>query len=231
MALKLYLHPLASYCWKVLIALYEAETPFAAVHVDFGDPAAREAFLKLAPTGKMPVLLDEALDAVVGETSIIIDYLAHHHPGRERLIPHAADPAREVRLWDRIFDLYVHDTMQRIVADRLRPEGQGDPFGVAQAHEQLRSAYAMIERRLAGRTWAAGEAFSMADCAAAPALFYAAIVRPFPPGHARLEGYFERLMARPSVLRTITEARPWFRYFPLREAIPARFLAENAGAG
>ena len=114
--------------------------------------------------------------------------------------------------------------MQKIVADRIRPEGQGDPFGVEEARAGLRTAYALAETRLAGRTWAAGEGFSLADCAAAPALFYAGIVEPFDPGQQALAAYFERLLARPSVARTLREARPYFPMFPYREAMPARFL-------
>ena len=229
MALALHYHPLSSFCWKVLIALYENGTPFEARLVNLGDPAAREAFRALWPTAKIPLLEDAG--RVVPETSIIIEHLDLHHPGRLRLLPEDAEERLRARLWDRLFDFHVMQPMQRFVAQHLRPEAERDPRSVAEALADLGTAYDMIEARMGPGPWAAGEAFGIADCAAAPALFYAAIVRPFPPGYAKLEGYFERLMARPSVRRVISEARPWFRYFPLRDAMPARFVSEDAGAG
>ena len=227
MALELYSHPLASFCHKVLIALYEAGTPFTAVMVDFADPGSAAQVIDLWPVGKIPILRDTGNGRVVPETSVIIEYLDEHHPGALRMLPADPDARLEARLWDRFFDLYVQVPMQTIVVDRLRPEGSRDPFGVAQARAGLRTAYGMIETRMAGREWAAGESFGVADCAAAPALFYAGIVEPFPPEHAALAAYFERLMARPSVARTIAEARPFFGFFPYREAMPARFLGEG----
>lgn len=219
--LVLYLHPLASFCHKVLIALYENDTAFAPVLVDFADPGAAAALLDRWPVGKIPVLEDRARGVVLPETTIIIEHLARHCPGPVRLLPDDPDTALQVRLWDRFFDLYVSQPMQKIVLDRLRPEGQGDAFGVAEARAQLQIAYAMIDMQ-AGE-WAVGDSFTMADCAAAPALFFAGIVEPF-GDHPRLHGYFDRLMARPSVARTIDGARPYFRYFPYADAIPARFL-------
>ena len=158
------------------------------------------------------------------ETSIIIDYLQTHRPGSAILIPAEADAAREVRLWDRFFDLYVHTPMQKFVADRLRPEGSKDPFGVEEARTTLDTAYAMLEARMANRTWAVGEAFSMADCSAMPPLFYAEAVHPYRATHPALAAYFERLIARPSAQRVLREAQPWFQYFPFVSALEPRFL-------
>ena len=213
MALELHLHPLSSYCWKVLIALYEKGTPFEPVMVNLGDPAAREAHLKLSPFGKIPALRDTGRGAEVFETSIIIEHLDRHHPGGPRLIPEDADQALEVRLWDRIFDHYVMNAFQPIVSDRLRPEGQRDPLSVQTAHANLRRAWEVLDARLAGRTWAAGEAFTLADCAAAPALFYAALAEPL-DGFPVTAAYRQRLLARPSVARAVDEAKPFFQYFP-----------------
>ena len=219
--LTLYMHPLASYCWKVLIALYETETPFRPVQID-GVPKANETYASLWPIAKMPLLQDGA--GVVPETSIIIEYLQSRHPGSISLIPANADEAREVRLWDRFFDLYVHSPMQKFVSDRMRPEGTKDPVGVAEARATLDTAYAMLDQRLTGRIWAAGEAFSMADCAAMPPLFYVEAVHPYRGAYPALAAYFERLADRPSVKRVIREAQPWLRYFPYVEALEPRFV-------
>jgi glutathione S-transferase len=224
MALELYFHPLASFCHKVLIALYENETPFTPHLLDLGNPDEKAAFLDIWPVGKMPILRDEARDETVPETSIIIEYLDRHYPGPVPLLPTDEAQRLDARLWDRFFDLYVHAPMQAIVGDRIRPEGERDPRGVANAEATLATAYGMIERRMAGRSWAVGEAFSIADCAAAPALFYAGIVAPFPPAHRNLAAYFERLLERPSFARVLKEARPYFAMFPYRGKMPARFL-------
>lgn len=225
MALTLYYHPLASFCHKVLIGLYENGVNFTPLLVDPGNPASSAALLDQWPVGKIPVLHDSDADRVLPETTIILEYLHQHYPGPVRLVPGDPETTLEVRLWDRFFDLHVHQPMQKIVLDRLRAPGACDPQGVAEAHAALETAYGMIETRMAGRHWAAGEAFTLADCAAAPALFYAAIVHPFGTARPALAAYFERLMARASVARTITEARPYFDMFPFSEAIPARFLA------
>lgn len=224
MALTLHHHPLSSYCWKVQIALYENGTPFEARMVNLGDPAAREAYADLWPTAKIPLLVDG--DRVLPETSLQIEYLDRHHPGRQRLLPEDFDAQLEVRLWDRVFDLYVMTPMQRFIAQQLRPEAERDAATLSACVDELGRAYDLIESRLGERNWAAGDSFSMADCAAAPALFYAAVVRPFSPRHGRLAAYFERLLARPSVWRAIVEARPFFQYYPLRHALAARFLAD-----
>jgi glutathione S-transferase len=216
MSLTLYSHPLASYCWKALIALYENETPFVPHHLDLMDARVRDQFRALWPLGKMPVLRDDANDRTIPEATIIIEYLSVHHPGPTELVPREAELAREVRLHDRIFDLYVHEPMQRIVGDRNRPSGAKDPYGVEQAHAQLRAAYDLLEPKLAGRTWAIGESFTLADCAAAPALFYANEVDPVGETRPNLAAYLERLFARPSIRRTREEAEPFMHFFPRR---------------
>jgi len=227
MTLTLYLHPLASFCHKVLIALYENGTDFRSETVDFADPGSAAAQMERWPVGKIPVLHDASCDRTIPETSIIIEYLQQHYPGPAPMLPDAAEAALEARLWDRFFDLYVSVPMQKIVTDRIRPAGVNDPFGVAEACATLDTAYAMIEARFAaGGPWALGDRFSLADCAAAPSLFFAAIVHPFGDGQANLAAYFERLVARPSFARVLAEARPWFAMFPYRDAMPARFLAE-----
>ncbi len=223
MALTLHFHPLASYCWKVLIALYEHGTPFEGRVVNLGDPEAREEFLELSPMGKIPVLQDG--DRVILETSIIIEHLELSHPGAAPFLPSDADARLEARLWDRLFDNYVQTPMQAYVANRLRPDAERDPRGEADPVQALGAAYRMIERHLAdGRAWAVGDAFTLADCSAAPALFYARTVAPFAPETAGVAAYFDRLLARPSVARTIAEARPWFGVFPLKDRLEARFL-------
>jgi glutathione S-transferase len=214
MSLRLYLHPLASFCQKVLIALYENATAFEAQIVNLGDPADRAAFAKVWPLAKFPVLRDEARNRTIAESSIIIEYLALHYPGRIALVPADADAALQVRMQDRFFDLYVHQQMQKIVVDRLRPAGQGDPLGVQQARDQIRAAYALLESEMEWKTWAVGEHFTMADCAAAPALFYANEVEPFGASHPALAAYFARLSARPSYARVHEEAKPYFALFP-----------------
>lgn len=219
--LTVYLHPLASFCWKVLIGLYEAGTPFTPVTVDFQDPGSAAAHIDRWPVGKIPVLHDAARDVTLPETTIILEYLDHHYPGRSPLIP--ANDALDVRLWDRFLDQYVHQPMQKIVLDRLRPEGAADPHGVAEARQTLDTAYAMIDARMADRTFAVGDGFTLADCAAVPALFYALIVHPAPASLTHLHAYADRLFARPSVVRILAEARPFFRFFPYHAAMSARF--------
>jgi glutathione S-transferase len=221
--LTLYYHPLASFCHKVLIALYENATPFQARIVDLADQGSSGEMLAYWPVGKIPVLRDHQRQQTVPETSVIIEYLALHHPGPVPLLPADPDQALQVRLWDRFFDLYVSAPMQKIVVDRLRPAGASDALGVEEAEATLDRAYALLEAHLQPGAWAAAATFSLADCAAAPALFYAAIVRPFGDAYPKLAAYHERLLARPSVARTIDEARPYFPMFPLRDRIPARF--------
>ena len=183
MSLTLHFHPLASFCWKALIALYENDTPFTPNSVDLSNPAERGALLKLSPIGKFPVLQDDARGEIVPESSIIIEHLDRHYPGRTKFIPEQAELAWQTRLRDRFYDLYVHLPMQKIMGDRLRPADARDPHGVEEARAQLRKSYSMIEQQMAAGGWAMGEAFSLADCAAAPPLFYGNMVVPFGDEH------------------------------------------------
>ena len=214
MSLVYHYHPLSSFCWKALIALYENDTPFEPNIVDFGDPDSRAAFAALWPVAKIPVLEDRTNERAIAETSIIIDYLDHYHRGPVRFVPEDPDLAREVRLRDRIYDLYVQGPMQKIVGDRLRPEGQKDGFGVEEARRLLAVALGMIDAQIAERRWAAGADFSLADCAAAPALFYADKVMPLAGAYPNALALLQRLKARPSFARVLDEAEPYFRYFP-----------------
>jgi glutathione S-transferase len=213
-SLKLYLHPLSSYCQKVLAALYENQTPFEPVVVNFGDEASAAAFRKLSPVAKIPVLRDEARDRTIPESSIIIEYLGQHYPGHTALIPADPDLALRTRLADRFYDLYVHDPMQRIVGDRLRPADKRDPFGVDAAKASLGKAYDIIDADMAGRTWAIGDVFTMADCAAGAPLFFANKLVPFGDSHKHLAAYFARLSQRPAQARTFREAEPFLKFFP-----------------
>jgi glutathione S-transferase len=217
--LKFYFHPLSSFCHKALIALYESRVPFEPVIVNLGEKESRAAFLKIWPAGKFPVLRDEAAGRTIPESSIIIEYLAQYFPGQSRLVAEDPDLARQTRLRDRFFDFFVHQPMQKIVADRLRPEGQHDPYGVEEARRQIRMAYAMLEddfreSDVAGRPWIMGGEFTLADCSAAPALFYANMAEPFGPGHGRVAAYLDRLKQRPSYARVLKEAEPYFAMVP-----------------
>jgi glutathione S-transferase len=214
MSLTLHYHPLASFCQKALVALYENNTPFKPLLVDLGEETSRTAFLKVWPIGKFPVLQDDARHQIVPESTIIIEYLDRYYPGRTHFVPYDSDLAWQVRLRDRLYDLYIHDPMQRMVGDRLRPTGQKDPFGVDEARLRMRTAYDLLDAEMAERTWAVGEAFGLADCAACPALFYANHVMPFADTHKNLAAYFDRLMERPSFARVVEEAKPYFHLFP-----------------
>jgi len=218
MSLKLYFHPLSSFCQKVLIAFYENNTPFSPHIVDLGDEASSAEFKKLWPIGRFPVLRDDARDRTIPESSIIIEYLAQHYPGRTLLVPADADLARQTRMRDRFYDLYVNVPMQKVVTDRIRPAGKNDPHGVAEAKTLLRTAIGMVEQDMATKTWAMGDAFSMADCAAAPALFYANKVLPFGDAERNAAAYLDRLMDRPSFARAVKEAQPYFALFPKESA-------------
>jgi len=213
MSLKLHFHPLSSFCWKTLIALYENDTPFVANKVDLGNPAEREALLTLSPIGRFPVLEDTARREVVPESSIIIEYLDRHYPGRIRFIPADPQASFETRLRDRFLDLYLHLQMQKVVGDRLRPANAKDPHGVEQATAQIRKSYDIFESQLTGSEWAMGGEFGLADCAAAPPLFYCSQIEPFGE-RGKLAAYFERLKARPSFARVLKEAEPYFAMFP-----------------
>lgn len=219
MALTLYYHPLASFCHKVLIALYERGVAFDKRIIDLGDPGDRAALQSVWPFARFPVLGDSRRGRDVAESSIIIEYVDHYAPGTHTLIPGDWEEALDVRLWDRVFDGYVQVPMQAIVLDRIL----GSKGDMGRERETLGTAYALIDRRMQGREWAAGGAFSMADCAAAPALFYANTVHAFPPECAALVAYYERLMARPSVARVMEEARPYLGMYPFAENVEARF--------
>jgi len=214
MPLTLHYHPLSSFCWKTLIALYENKTMFTPHLVDLGNEASRAEFLRLWPIGKFPVLRDEARNQTIPESTIIIDYLAQHYPGRTALIPADPDAARAVRLRDRFYDLYLQMPMQDVVGDRLRPAGQKDPYGVEKARTRIRGTLDMIEQQMATNTWAMGGDFTLADCSASPALYYANKVVPFADSHPGAFAYLGRLMARPSFARVLKEAEPYFKFFP-----------------
>lgn len=212
---KLYFHPFSSYCQKALIGLYEAQAAFEPVPVDLGDPASRAALAAIWPLAKFPVLRDEEAGLTLPEATIIVEYLAERAPHGRHLVPTDSAAALQSRLWDRFYDNYVETPLQKVVGDRLRPEGRRDPHGVEEAKAMLGEAYAIADAALGdGRAWAAGDAFTLADCAAAPALFYANAARPF-AGYAHVEAYFERLLARPSFARAVDEARPYRHFFPL----------------
>jgi len=215
--LKLYFHPLSSFCWKALIALYENDTPFEPVVVNLGEAASRAAFLDVWPIGQFPVIRDEARDWLVPESSIIVEYLDQHYPGPTRFIPADPDLARQVRMRDRFFDLHVQVQMQKIVGDRIRPDGQRDPYGVEQARTRLTTALAMTEKAI-GEEWAMGADFTLADCSAAPALFYADKVISLKGRYDRTLAYLERLKARPSFARTLKEAAPFLSMFPAEKS-------------
>ncbi|MGH8495893.1 MAG: glutathione S-transferase family protein [Gammaproteobacteria bacterium] len=214
MSLRLYFHPLSSFCQKALIAFYENDTPFEPHIVDLLDETSRVDFKKIWPIGRFPVLRDEARDRTVPESSIIIEYLAQHYPGKSQLVPADADLARQTRLRDRFYDHYVNEPMQKIVTDRIRPAGKNDPHGVEQARVLLHTALGMVNEDMEAKTWAMGDEFGMADCGAAPALFYANLVMPFGDARKHAAAYLDRLKKRPSFARVLEEAQPYFKSFP-----------------
>jgi glutathione S-transferase len=214
MTLKLHFHPLSSFCQKALTALYENATPFEPVIVDFFDEASSAAFKKIWPIGKIPVLRDEARDRTVPEASIIIEYLAQHYPGKTQLVPADAELARQTRLRDRFFDLYVNVPMQKVVTDKLRPAGKNDPYGVEEAKALLQTAIGMVDQDMANKTWVMGDSFGMADCAAAPSLFYANMLMPFGATRRNAARYLGRLLERPSFARAVKEAQPYLKLMP-----------------
>ena len=214
MTLRLYFHPLSSFCQKALIALYENDTPFEPHIVDLAAETSRAEFRKIWPIGKFPVLRDDAKDRTIPESSMIIEYLTQHHPGRTELVPSDPDLALQTRMGDRFYDLYVSVPVQKIVTDRLRPAGRNDPHGVEEAKALLQTACGLVEEKMAARTWAMGDSFTMADCAAAPALFYANLVMPFGDTYQNAARYLGRLLERPSFARAVEEARPYLELFP-----------------
>ena len=213
MTLRLHYHPLSSFCMKVLVALYENGTPFEPVFVDLSKKADRETFYKLWPIGKFPLIEDTARDWMVPESSIIIEYLDQHYPGPAKLVPADADRARQVRMRDRFFDLNIQIHMQKIVGDRERPADSKDPLGVNQARAQMRTACTLVESDI-GDKWLMGDAFTMADCSAAPALYYADKVMPLAADFPKTAAYLGRLSERPSFARVLKEAEPYLAMFP-----------------
>lgn len=210
----LYAHPFSSYCQKVLIALYENDTAFT--YRLLGSEDDPEAFAELAalwPMKRFPLLVDDGETVI--EASIIIEHLMQQHPGPVRLIPDAPDEALEARKMDRFFDNYVMTPMQRIVGDHLRPADKRDPYGVDEARAMLDTAYGWLDGVMQDRDWAAGDGFSLADCAAAPALFYADWAHPIGDAFPAVRDYRRRLLARPSFARAVDEARPYRPLFPL----------------
>jgi len=213
MSLKLYAHPFSSYCQKALIALYENGTPFEFRLLAHDNPQVMAEFAELWPIKRFPVLVDGG--HTVMEASIIIEYLGLHYPGPVALLPADARAALEVRGMDRFFDNYISTPQQKVVFDSLRPEVERDKRGVAEARAMLDTAYAWLDKTMADREWAAGGTFSLADCAAAPALFYADWTHPIDARFAQVRAYRERLLARPSFARAVDEARPYRPLFPL----------------
>ena len=208
---QLYAHPFSSYCQKVLTALYENDTAFEYRSLE--DPQANAELVALWPMRRFPVLVEGG--RTVLEATCIIEYLQLHHPGPVALVPADPEAALEVRMLDRFFDNYVSTPQQKVVFDRMRPETDRDPRGVREARAMLETAYAWLDTRMATREWATGEAFTMADCAAAPFLFYADWTHEIEPRFANVRAYRERLLARPSFRRAMEEARPFRSYFPL----------------
>jgi glutathione S-transferase len=211
MDLTLYAHPFSSYCQKVLVALYENGTPFEYRVLD-GTAAMRE-LQSLWPMKRFPILVDAGRTVI--EASTIIEHLGLHHPGPVALIPHDAQAALDARTMDRFFDNYISTPQQKIVLDRLRPDDVRDPHGVAEARAMLDTAYAWLDKTMAVREWATGGPFSLADCAAAPFLFYADWTHPIGDAFVHVKAYRKRLLARPSFARAVDEARPYRSFFPL----------------
>ena len=212
MSLKLYAHPFSSYCQKAITAFYENDTPFELAHLDMGTAEA-EAISRLWPMHLFPILQDG--DRAIPEATIIIEHLAVRYPGPSKLIPANPEAAIDVRFMDRFFDNYVMTPQGAIVANALRPDEHRDPYGVEQSRAVLDKAYRWLDERMAGRTWVSGDAFSLADCAAAPALLYADWTHPIPESFKNLWAYRTRLLQRPSYARALEEARPYRHYFPL----------------
>ncbi len=219
MPFTLYYHPLSSYCHKVLIALYENDIEFEPRVIDFSKSADLSELHSIWPLGKFPVIRDHVRKRDVPESTSIIEYLDHCCAGTHRLIPADWEDAFEAREWDRICDNYVHLPMQQIVKDRIT----GSTGDVTRERATLTKAYALINRRMTTRIWLAGKSFSLADCAAAPALFYAGCLQPFPSDLPHLLAYFERLTQRPSVARVLEESKPYFAMFPFAEGLPQRY--------
>jgi glutathione S-transferase len=215
MSLTLYLHPLSSFCHKALIALYENGTPFTPRVVNLQDEKDRAEFLAIWPVGKFPVLQDEARNELVPESTAIIEYLQQYYPGKVSLIPKDAEAARRVRLLDRNIDLNLHIHMQKIIGDRMRPADKHDAHGVADAQRRMAAMFGLLEKDIGGKTWLAGRDFTLADCAAAPPLFYSDLaIKPLAGEYPNLAAYLDRLKQRPSYARALKEAEPFLQYLP-----------------
>ena len=213
MSLTLYFHPLSSFCHKVLVALYENSIPFTPHTVDLSDSESSGAFKKIWPIGKFPVLRDG--DIAIPESTTIIEYLALHYPGPSKLIPADPEAAFKTREIDRFYDLNLHVNMQKIIGDRRRPVGQNDPHGVAHARDKVETALNIADKEMADKAWAIGSDFTMADCAAAPPLFYCDFaVAPLAGRYDNLAAYLGRLKQRPSYARALKEAEPFLKYVP-----------------
>ena len=215
MTLKLYFHPLSSFCHKALIALYEHGVAFEPVSVNLGDAQSSAEMRALWPVAKFPLLRDEARGRTIPEASVIIEYLDLHYAGAHKLVPQDPDRAIKARIWDRFFDLYIHTPMQKIVGDNIRPAEVRDPHGVAEAKATIGKSYAIFEQELGDKTWALGDDYGLVDCAASPALFYASLIVPITDATPKLQAYYQRLVKRPSYLRALTEAEPFFNWVPL----------------
>jgi glutathione S-transferase len=209
----LYSHPFSSYCQKVLIALYENGTGFDTRMLGPDDPDAYADLVRRWPVKRFPMLVD--MERTIHEASIIIEYLQQHYPGPVRLIPDGAEAALEVRMLDRFFDNYISTPQQKIVFDAMRQETDRDPHGVADARAMLDAAYGWLDARMQGREWAVAETFSLADCGAAPFLFYADWSHPLADRFPAVTAYRQRLLGRPSFARAVDEARPYRPLFPL----------------
>jgi glutathione S-transferase len=213
MTLQLFAHPFSSYCQKALIALYENDVPFEFRMLSPEEPENGEAFARVWPIKRFPILLDG--ERTILEATSIIEHLHVSHPGPVKLIPDDPDLAVEVRMLDRVFDNYVMTPQGKCVFDAIRAEPDRDPYGVAEARAMLDTSYAWLNERMAQREWAVGEAFSLADCAAAPSLFYADWTHPIPTELKNLHAYRARLLARPSFARAVDGGRPYRHLFPL----------------
>jgi len=214
MALRLIAHPFSSYCQKVLIALYENSIGFDYQTLGAPDSPPNLELAQRWPLKRFPLLVDGGQSVM--EASIIIEHLDLHYPGRTRWLP--ADPAAalQVRFVDRFFDHYVQTHQQKVVFDALRPAEQRDARGVADALTALEAAYDWLEQYLEGRTWAVGTAPTLADCSAAPALFYADWTQRIDAArYPKVTAYRERLKAWAPFARAVEEARPFRAYFPL----------------
>jgi glutathione S-transferase len=211
MTLTLYYHPLSSFCQKVMVALYETGIPFTPRFIDFVKEEDRDALLKVWPMGQFPVIRDEAKARTVPESSLIIEYLTLNFPEGASLLPRGGETEFEIRYWDRLFDLHVNQQMQIAMAERRKPEEERDAAASKRAAGQIEAAYGLIDAHMAGREWAVDDGFSMADCAAAPALNYAKLIVPFGK-HGNVAAYHDRLTRRPSFARALKESEPWLQY-------------------